>query len=201
MEGGLGGSEEDEDAEEERTGLLSSPPGIMGAESMKSIELSHVDLSSGGHNDDPTTSAHQGANQQQRDHQEVRSRRRPENSTPFASISSISGGGGGGAPVHAGMERSINGTTAASLPTATLASTGLAPASQALLGLCIHAAADGLAVGAACLSEDLGLTAAISVAIIIHKFPVAFGVAAYLKEAGWAGWRLQRGERTRLPCR
>lgn len=56
-----------------------------------------------------------------------------------------------------------------------------------------HAAADGVAVGAACLSSSLALTSSVAVAILIHKFPVAFGLSAYLRGAGWFGSRLQKG--------
>lgn len=85
-------------------------------------------------------------------------------------------------------------------------------------------AADGLAIGAACLSGgryerdtcaqvttpyfimgppincltfpssgSLALTASIGTAILIHKFPVAFGLSSYLRGSGWEGWRLQKG--------
>lgn len=54
-------------------------------------------------------------------------------------------------------------------------------------------AADGLAVGAACLSGSLALTASVGSAILIHKFPVAFGLSSFLRGSGWEGWRLQRG--------
>ena len=59
-------------------------------------------------------------------------------------------------------------------------------------------AADGLAVGAACLSGSLALTASVGSAILIHKFPVAFGLSSYLRGAGWEGWRLQKGGRESL---
>ncbi|GAX77128.1 hypothetical protein CEUSTIGMA_g4574.t1 [Chlamydomonas eustigma] len=70
---------------------------------------------------------------------------------------------------------------------------GLGAEEQALYGLVVHAAADGLAVGAACLSGNLALSSSVGAAILIHKFPVSFGLASYLKGSGWEGWKLQRG--------
>ena len=59
--------------------------------------------------------------------------------------------------------------------------------------LTFPSAADGLAVGAACLSGSLTLTASVGSAILIHKFPVAFGLSSFLRGAGWEGWRLHKG--------
>lgn len=47
----------------------------------------------------------------------------------------------------------------------------------------MHAAADGLAVGAASLSGELSMSLAVGMAIIMHKIPVAWSLATFLKHA------------------
>jgi zinc transporter ZupT len=50
--------------------------------------------------------------------------------------------------------------------------------------LLIHAAADGLAVGVAHMSESLRLAVAIGMAMVLHKGPVAFGFVSFLMSQG-----------------
>jgi zinc transporter 9 len=57
------------------------------------------------------------------------------------------------------------------------------PASTTL-GLVIHAAADGIALGASSTSSNVALEAIIFVAIMLHKAPAAFGLSAVLLRAG-----------------
>lgn len=52
------------------------------------------------------------------------------------------------------------------------------------LGLVIHAAADGIALGASSASENLALGAIIFLAIMLHKAPAAFGLTAVLLRSG-----------------
>jgi hypothetical protein len=49
-----------------------------------------------------------------------------------------------------------------------------------VLALVIHAAADGLAVGVAHMSDSIRLAVAIGMAMVLHKGPVAFGLVSYL---------------------
>ncbi|KAF6767400.1 Zinc/iron permease [Kalmanozyma brasiliensis GHG001] len=49
-----------------------------------------------------------------------------------------------------------------------------------ILGLLIHAAADGIAMGASAQSGDQTLTMVVFVAIMVHKAPAAFGLCAML---------------------
>eukprot|EP00879_Flechtneria_rotunda_P018086 GHRR01018959.1.p1 GENE.GHRR01018959.1~~GHRR01018959.1.p1 ORF type:complete len:320 (+),score=120.12 GHRR01018959.1:967-1926(+) len=67
------------------------------------------------------------------------------------------------------------------------------PSQQALLGLVVHAVSDGLAVGASSLAAEQSVSVAVAAAMIIHKGPVAIGLAAYLQSAGWTAKSLQRG--------
>jgi len=58
------------------------------------------------------------------------------------------------------------------------------PASTTTLGLVIHAAADGIALGASSTSSNVALSAIIFLAIMLHKAPAAFGLSAVLLRAG-----------------
>lgn len=49
-----------------------------------------------------------------------------------------------------------------------------------LLGLIVHAAADGLAVGVASVSPSVKLAVAVGMAMVLHKGPVAFGLGTFL---------------------
>ncbi|KAG9253933.1 Zinc/iron permease [Emericellopsis atlantica] len=52
------------------------------------------------------------------------------------------------------------------------------------LGLVIHAAADGIAMGASSTTEDTKLSLVIFFAIMIHKAPAAFGLTSVLLQQG-----------------
>jgi solute carrier family 39 (zinc transporter), member 9 len=60
----------------------------------------------------------------------------------------------------------------------------LARPSSTTLGLVIHAAADGIALGASSTSSNAALEAIIFLAIMLHKAPAAFGLSAVLLRAG-----------------
>jgi solute carrier family 39 (zinc transporter), member 9 len=49
-----------------------------------------------------------------------------------------------------------------------------------LMGLLVHAAADGLAVGVAHVSPSMKLAVAVGMAMVLHKGPVALGLGSYL---------------------
>lgn len=57
-------------------------------------------------------------------------------------------------------------------------------ASSTTLGLVIHAAADGIALGASSTSSNAALEAIVFLAIMLHKAPAAFGLSAVLLRAG-----------------
>lgn len=61
-------------------------------------------------------------------------------------------------------------------------------ASKVVVGLLIHAASDGLSLGAASLTGDHRLELVVAVAMILHKLPVAMGLGAYLQQTR-APWR------------
>ncbi|RPB02183.1 Zinc/iron permease [Choiromyces venosus 120613-1] len=56
--------------------------------------------------------------------------------------------------------------------------------SSTTLGLVIHAAADGIALGASSTSSNAALEAIVFLAIMLHKAPAAFGLSAVLLRAG-----------------
>lgn len=61
--------------------------------------------------------------------------------------------------------------------------------------LLIHAAADGLAVGVAHMSDSMRLAVAIGMAMVLHKGPVAFGLVSFLLSQGCslaAVWQVRR---------
>ena len=62
------------------------------------------------------------------------------------------------------------------------------------LGLCIHAAADGIALGASSSSTSSSLSLIIFVAIMVHKAPAAFGLTSVLLKQGLG----KRGARAHL---
>eukprot|EP00877_Chromochloris_zofingiensis_P005743 jgi/Chrzof1/1516/Cz10g10210.t1 len=67
------------------------------------------------------------------------------------------------------------------------------PADRVLLGLVVHAAADGLAVGASSLSTQPLVVLSVAAAMVVHKGPVAVGLTSYLKTAQWTMGRIQKG--------
>uniref|UniRef100_A0A671SPE8 Zinc transporter ZIP9 n=1 Tax=Sinocyclocheilus anshuiensis TaxID=1608454 RepID=A0A671SPE8_9TELE len=54
----------------------------------------------------------------------------------------------------------------------------------ATLGLLIHAAADGVALGAAAASSQVSVQVVVFFAVILHKAPAAFGLVSFLMHAG-----------------
>ncbi|XP_037321528.2 zinc transporter ZIP9 [Pungitius pungitius] len=54
----------------------------------------------------------------------------------------------------------------------------------ATLGLVIHAAADGFAVGAAVATGEVTVQVIVFLAVILHKAPAAFGLVSFLMHAG-----------------
>ncbi|KAI7805664.1 zinc transporter ZIP9 isoform X1 [Triplophysa rosa] len=54
----------------------------------------------------------------------------------------------------------------------------------ATLGLVIHAAADGVALGAAAGSSQVSVQVLVFFAVILHKAPAAFGLVSFLMHAG-----------------
>ncbi|XP_029448972.1 zinc transporter ZIP9-like isoform X2 [Rhinatrema bivittatum] len=54
----------------------------------------------------------------------------------------------------------------------------------ATLGLVIHAAADGVALGAAVASSQVSVQVIVFFAVILHKAPAAFGLVSFLLHAG-----------------
>lgn len=65
-------------------------------------------------------------------------------------------------------------------------------ADQAFIGMMMHAVADGVAVGAASLSSNLAIIVAVSLAMVLHKGPMAFGLATYLATAGWSDAKIHK---------
>ncbi|KAM4607336.1 zinc transporter ZIP9 [Polymixia lowei] len=63
--------------------------------------------------------------------------------------------------------------------------TGVSNASiTATLGLIIHAAADGVALGAAVATPEVTVQVIVFFAVILHKAPAAFGLVSFLMHAG-----------------
>ncbi|XP_029377256.1 zinc transporter ZIP9 [Echeneis naucrates] len=54
----------------------------------------------------------------------------------------------------------------------------------ATLGLVIHAAADGFALGAAVATDQVTVQVIVFLAVILHKAPAAFGLVSFLMHAG-----------------
>lgn len=65
-------------------------------------------------------------------------------------------------------------------------SSSSAAASSTTLGLVIHAAADGIALGASSSASNAALSAIIFLAIMLHKAPAAFALTAVLLRSGLA---------------
>ncbi|KAF5101912.1 hypothetical protein D0Z00_000567 [Geotrichum galactomycetum] len=72
-------------------------------------------------------------------------------------------------------------------PTSPVAASGLHQhdsVKSTSVGLVIHALADGIALGASVATENSALEAIIFLAIMVHKAPAAFGLAAVVLQAG-----------------
>lgn len=63
------------------------------------------------------------------------------------------------------------------------AAAGSSDAHAATLGLLVHAAVDGVALGAVSFTGDTSVEAVVFLAIILHKAPAAFGITSYLLHA------------------
>lgn len=90
-------------------------------------------------------------------------------------------------PYHIAIDN-LRGSMSSSTPP----SPHLSKPSAMTLGLVIHAAADGIALGASSASQNLALGAIIFLAIMLHKAPAAFGLTAVLLRGG-LGKRQVRG--------
>ncbi|TRY97610.1 hypothetical protein DNTS_004745 [Danionella cerebrum] len=62
----------------------------------------------------------------------------------------------------------------------------------ATLGLLIHAAADGVALGAAAASSQVSVQIVVFFAVILHKAPAAFGLVSFLMHAGMEKKTIQK---------
>ncbi|XP_051503937.1 zinc transporter ZIP9-like [Myxocyprinus asiaticus] len=62
----------------------------------------------------------------------------------------------------------------------------------ATLGLLIHAAADGVALGAAAASSQVTVQVIVFFAVILHKAPAAFGLVSFLMHAGLEKTTIQK---------
>jgi len=62
----------------------------------------------------------------------------------------------------------------------------------AMVGLVVHAAVDGVALGSAVANGDSTLGMIVFVAIMLHKAPSSFGLASYLLHNGMSRARVQR---------
>lgn len=54
----------------------------------------------------------------------------------------------------------------------------------ATIGLVVHAAADGIALGAAATTSQTDVEIIVFLAIMLHKAPAAFGLVTYLMHSG-----------------
>ncbi|XP_059171361.1 zinc transporter ZIP9-like [Physella acuta] len=62
----------------------------------------------------------------------------------------------------------------------------------ATLGLVVHAAADGIALGAAITLSETHITMIVFVAIMLHKAPAAFGLVSFLMHEGLDRTRIRK---------
>ena len=69
---------------------------------------------------------------------------------------------------------------------------GSSSADRAVLGLLVHCASDGLALGSAFLSGNTALSFVVGTAMVLHKAPMAFGLTAYLQTCRWPWAKAQR---------
>jgi ZIP Zinc transporter len=65
-------------------------------------------------------------------------------------------------------------------------------ADRAVLGLLVHCASDGLALGSAFLSGNAALSFVVGAAMVLHKAPMAFGLTSYLQSCRWPWPKAQR---------
>ncbi|ESO85664.1 hypothetical protein LOTGIDRAFT_177546 [Lottia gigantea] len=62
----------------------------------------------------------------------------------------------------------------------------------ATIGLVVHAAADGIALGAAITLAESHITMVVFIAIMLHKAPAAFGLVSFLLHAGFDRSRIRK---------
>lgn len=106
------------------------------------------------------------------------------------------GGGGGGAGGGPGDAPALGSTSKAKARKGTAAA---ATASiwemegvHTLVGILVHSAADGAAVGVAACAPDRSLEVLVCAAIMMHKAPAAFGLCTYLLRCGWGAAMTRR---------
>ena len=63
---------------------------------------------------------------------------------------------------------------------------------KAIIGLMIHCIADGVAMGSAFLSGNARMSFLLATAMVLHKAPMAFGLASYLISCNWTWQRSQQ---------
>jgi zinc transporter 9 len=66
-------------------------------------------------------------------------------------------------------------------------------AAAAAADVCAPAVSDGLAVGAASLSSVPEISLGVATAMVVHKGPVAIGLATFLRSALWSPAQVHRG--------
>lgn len=96
----------------------------------------------------------------------------PPPTTHHVSLNDLSSGSPGHDEESAGLMDSLSPTPRRARSLATT------------LGLVIHAAADGIAMGASSSTEDMKMSFVIFLAIMIHKAPAAFGLTSVLLKQG-----------------
>jgi solute carrier family 39 (zinc transporter), member 9 len=101
-------------------------------------------------------------------------------------------------PHHIALNDLARGLEQSSLPSHHTEVQGQWPegSSATTTGLVIHAAADGIALGASSSSADIGLNFIIFFAIMVHKAPAAFGLTSILLKTGMS----RRIARAHLLC-
>ena len=102
---------------------------------------------------------------------------RPRSHTCYRAVSAGSGIQGASAAVHEAEPASRSHSGA---PHSLRQSCGTRTTRSVVTALLIHAAADGLAVGVAHMSDSLRLAVTIGMAMVLHKGPVSFGLTSFL---------------------
>jgi len=67
------------------------------------------------------------------------------------------------------------------------------PGFTTLVGILFHSGADGIALGSAAFAESAHVGTLISLAIVLHKAPTAFGLSTYLLKCGWNWSEVRQG--------
>jgi hypothetical protein len=111
-----------------------------------------------------------------------------------ATLTSPPGSTGGGSALGI-VPAALSAPAAALLSAAALSgpeSTSSRKSRSAMVGLVVHAAVDGVALGSAVANGDSTLGMIVFVAIMLHKAPSSFGLASYLLHNGMSRARVQR---------